>query len=65
MKETIGNLAGEVYHFLEDSGQASLSDIAENVNGPRSKVNMAIGWLAREEKLIFDDNGRGTTVSLK
>lgn len=65
MRNKIGELAGEVYHFLEGNGETSMSQIADNVNGARSKVNMAIGWLAREDKLEFFNKGSGTGIRLK
>ena len=55
MEHTIGELAGE----------ASLSKISREIEGSQSKVNMAIGWLAREGKLEFTDLGRGTGARLK
>lgn len=65
MEHIIGELAGKVYHFLEEVEEATLSDIAKNVEGSSTKVNMAIGWLAREEKLLFNTEGRGTLISLR
>lgn len=65
MQETIGELAGDVWQFLEDNGESSLSAISKGIDAPRSNVNMAIGWLAREHKLEFIDEGRGTYVQLK
>lgn len=65
MKHTIGELAGKVYSFLEKEGKSSVSEIGKKVSGSRSKVNMAIGWLAKEDKLEFIDEGRGTGIKLK
>lgn len=65
MEHTIGELAGEVYSFLEGAEEASLSKISCEIEGSQSKVNMAIGWLAREGKLEFTDLGRGTGARLK
>ncbi len=65
MKERIGELAGNIYHFLEKTEEATMSQITKNVKGPRSKLNMAVGWLAREDKLEFFDKGSGTGIRLK
>jgi hypothetical protein len=65
MDERIGELAGDVWNFLEEESEASVSSIGKAVDAPRAKVNMAIGWLAREDKLEFVDNGRGNSVYLK
>lgn len=65
MEDKIGELAGYVWRFLEDEGESSFSAVADAVDAPRSKVSMAIGWLAREDKLEFRDEGRGNKISLK
>lgn len=65
MEDKIGELAGYVWRFLEDEGESSFSAVADAVDAPRSKVSMAIGWLAREDKLEFRDEGRGSKISLK
>ena len=65
MNDRIGEIAGEVYDVLEDDGKSSLSALSGSVDAPRSRVNMAIGWLAREDNLEFDDEGRGTHIQLK
>ncbi|MFB6145946.1 MAG: winged helix-turn-helix domain-containing protein [Candidatus Nanohaloarchaea archaeon] len=64
MQDRIGELAGYVWRYLEDEGESSVSSIVDAVDAPRSKVHMAIGWLAREDKLEFNSEGRGSTVSL-
>jgi|AntDeeMinimDraft_5_1070356.scaffolds.fasta_scaffold00095_28 hypothetical protein len=65
MNKKIGELAGQVWKFLEREGESSFSAITDAVDGPRSKVSMAIGWLAREDKLEFSQEGRGTKIGLK
>lgn len=65
MEDVIGSLAGEVHDFLQEKEEASVSKISREVEGPRSKVNMAVGWLAREGNLEFIDLDRGTRVRLR
>lgn len=65
MEDRIGKLAGEVWNFLQEKEEASVSQIAKSVEGSRSKVNMAVGWLAREDKLEFIEVNRGNRVRLK
>lgn len=64
MEQKIGELAGYVWRYLEDEGKSSVSSVCKSVDAPRSKVSMAIGWLAREGKLEFVDEGRGTSLRL-
>lgn len=42
-----------------------LTKLIKAVGEPRDAVMQAIGWLAREDKLIFQDNGRKRTISLR
>lgn len=64
MEDTIGEVAGDVWDFLEDSGETSVSAVTKNVEAPGTKVYMAIGWLAREGKLEFVERKRGRAVRL-
>lgn len=65
MQERIGEVAGEVWDVLEDEGESSVSAIVKALDAPRSRVHMAVGWLAREDKLEFIDKGRGNAVRLQ
>jgi hypothetical protein len=65
LEDTIGEIAGYIWNFLEDEGECSITAINEAVDEPRSRVNMALGWLAREDKLEFVEEGRGTSVRLR
>lgn len=64
LEDDVGEVAGDVWNFLEKKGESSLSAVNDAVDEPRSRVNMAIGWLAREGKLEFNDEGRGVSISL-
>ncbi len=65
MEDTIGEVAGDVWDFLEENGETSVSGVTDGVDAPGTKVYMAMGWLAREDKLRFIDKKRGTAVDLK
>ena len=65
MNDDVGEVAGEVWDFLNEEGKSSLSAVNKAISEPRSRVNMGIGWLAREDKLEFDAEGRGVSVELK
>ncbi|MCC9605050.1 winged helix-turn-helix domain-containing protein [Blastopirellula sp. JC732] len=43
----------------------SLSRLVKQIGLPRDQVMQAIGWLAREDKLAFEDNGRNKLVCLR
>ena len=62
----IGVAAGAVWKTLKDKGPAPLADLAKTTGLDKDLVQQAIGWLAREQKLSFKDEGRkGITVSVK
>lgn len=65
MEDAIGEVAGEVWDFLEENGETSVSGVTKGVDAPGTKVYMAVGWLAREKKLEFVDKKRGNAVKLK
>lgn len=60
----IGEVAGKIWDFLEDNGETSISGVTKAVDEPGTKVYMAMGWLAREDKLEFIDKKRGNAVKL-
>jgi hypothetical protein len=42
-----------------------LAKLVKTVGEPRDAVMQAIGWLAREDKIIFEDNGRKRIILLR
>lgn len=65
MFHTIGEAAGEIWRLLGQEGSLSVSAIAGKVKQPQSIVCMGIGWLAREDKLVFTKTKRGMSISTK
>ena len=63
--EQIGETAGIVWRVLESKGPQSLAALKKQVKAPGDIVLMAVGWLAREEKLALDQNGRTQLLRLK
>ncbi|HEY5596081.1 MAG TPA: winged helix-turn-helix domain-containing protein [Candidatus Bipolaricaulota bacterium] len=47
----IGETAGRVWQFLKDNGKSSLSNLERQIDAPNRMVHMAVGWLAREDKV--------------
>jgi Winged helix-turn-helix domain (DUF2582) len=50
----IGETAGAIWETLAKDGPLTFAALMEEVNVPQSVFFMAIGWLAREEKLHFE-----------
>jgi len=60
----IGEVAGEVWQLLNDSGPLSMTQVIKQVDAPRDTVMQALGWLAREDKIQIEEEGRRKTVEL-
>ena len=61
----IGETAGKVWKFLEEEGEASLTQIKKGVKADPNLILQAIGWLAREGKLQIENKERFITYTLK
>ena len=64
MKEQIGNLAGIVWQQLKDKQEIAISQIPKMVDEKESLVFQAIGWLAREDKIVYHTRGKRTFISI-
>ena len=62
---TIGETAGEIWRLLESEAPVSTSAILSKIKKPQSIVLMGIGWLAREDKLVFTQTKRGMHLAPK
>ncbi len=61
----IGETAGTVWNTLLESGPLSVAKLIKTVGEPRDTVMQALGWLAREEKICIEEEGRSRIVSLQ
>ncbi|HRZ40047.1 MAG TPA: winged helix-turn-helix domain-containing protein [Candidatus Omnitrophota bacterium] len=53
MKDKVIEVAGRTWHELGVKGEASSRQIASALNENEAIVNMALGWLAREDKVRY------------
>ena len=63
--EEIGATAGRIWGFLNDNGGASLNKLAKNLEVSRELALQSVGWLAREDKIVFEPAARGRLIRLK
>jgi hypothetical protein len=63
--DQIGEIAGQVWHLLDEQGSLSLARIVKDIDAPRDVVMQAIGWLAREDKIAIEEEARSKVVSLR
>jgi len=61
----IGETAGTVWTVLVEKGPLSMAKLVKAVGEPRDTVMQALGWLAREDKIWIEDEGRKRVVSLR
>jgi hypothetical protein len=60
----IGELAGEVWHILDQKGPMSIAKLVKEADAPRDMVMQALGWLAREDKLNIEGDAKTRLISL-
>jgi phage gp16-like protein len=63
--DEIGHVAGQVWGLLHSHGEQTLAAIKKSIDAPADLIVAAIGWLAREGKLNFSNDGRTVNVSLR
>ncbi len=44
----IGIAAGDIWHYLDEKGSATLDQLVAGIKQPRDLLLMSLGWLARE-----------------
>jgi hypothetical protein len=64
MQDEIGNAAGVVWEFLDQRGDTVLVTLKDRTGLSEGILFMALGWLAREEKVNLLKEGRTIRVSL-
>ncbi len=66
-EQKIGELAGQVWRYLEThGGQADWNTIRRQVGSfDGIPVDMGVGWLAREGKLHFTTDGDAIRMALR
>ena len=50
----IGIVAGEIWHYLDEHGEVTFSQLKSAVERPQNTLLMSLGWLAREGYVIVE-----------
>jgi len=61
----VGETAGAIWQALSTSGSLTMATLMEEIDAPQSVFFMAVGWLAREDKLEIEPSDGDYTVRLK
>ncbi len=65
MIEEIGDTAGKVWNFMNKKGDANIGDLLTGVAADAFLIFLALGWLAREDKLLIVKKEGYISYSLK
>jgi Winged helix-turn-helix domain (DUF2582) len=65
VQDEIGTAAGLIWHALDGSGELSLKDLKKRVKVKSPVFDCAIGWLAREDKIVITLEKRSFRVRLR
>lgn len=65
MLDNIGNIAGAIWHYLEENDEATVTKLTRELGESERTILMGVGWLAREGKLDFEKRRQGTYITLK
>ena len=65
MKETIGSTAGQVWEYLSSNNEVTLAALKKDLELKSDEATMALGWLAREDKVEFSKKGASVKVRLR
>jgi hypothetical protein len=65
MSETIGKAAGAIWHALAANGEMTVAKLKKEVEVESPVFDWAIGWLAREDKIVLRGEKRSVRVCLK
>lgn len=60
----IGENAGKIWNTLNKSGEMTISQVKKKATLNDVDANMALGWLAREDKVAIAKKGNSTKISL-
>lgn len=63
--DDIGKAAGEIWRVLDQHGPRDVGQLRTGTGLPGDLLHMALGWLAREDKLVFRRQGKRTLIELK
>lgn len=61
----IGIAAGDIWHYLDQHGEVSLTKLVSDIDKSRDALLMSLGWLAREGHVVLNQEGSDYKISLR
>lgn len=62
-KIEIGENAGRIWHALNEVREISIEGLAKKLQLTEREIALSIGWLARENKVLFEEKDGQTLIS--
>ncbi len=63
--EMTGTNAGIIWNLLNENGEHTVKELIKKLKLTQANYNMAIGWLAREEKIVLFQKDGVDMIMLK
>ena len=64
MKQQVGDVAGAIWRVLHEQDKVALSALPRIIKETDTVAFQAVGWLAREDKIQYQTEGKTTFVAL-
>ncbi len=61
----IGIVAGDIWHYLDQYGETTLTSLISGLDKPKDLILMSLGWLAREGHVILQKENQDYNISLR
>jgi hypothetical protein len=65
LQAQVGETAGKVWNLLNDRGPQTLPQLKKSLDGAGKLVGLAVGWLAREDKVTVTQEKKSFKVALR
>ncbi len=65
MNHEIGTMAGDIWRTLRDKGEMSVAALKKAVGAKDATADWAIGWLAREDKVVLRKERNAVKIALR
>lgn len=65
IQEQIIESAGQIYNYLSNKGEVSISKMKKDLSLCDNFTEMGLGWLSREDKLEYTQKAKSVTVKLR
>jgi hypothetical protein len=65
IKQQVGDTAGCIWQTLEANGPQTVAQLKKKLKGTSELVPLAVGWLAREDKIELATEKKDLRIQLK